>query len=107
MGVAHRAPCLMWELENGRCEVGLEEAEVEEGREHLADVHDGWKMWEERGQEVDLDHRGFGTKQTLSGLSLSPCLLAQADKDGESGEGDGVLQGLKILVQGLESPQMD
>lgn len=78
------------------------EAEVEEGKEHLADVHGGWKMWEERGQEVDLDHRGFGTKQILSSLILSPCLLAQADRGGESGEGDELLQGLKILVQGLE-----
>lgn len=106
--VVHRAPCPMWVLENGSCEVGLEEAEVEEeGKERLADVHDGWKMWEERGREVDSDHRGFGIKQILSCLSLSPCLLAQADKDGESGEGDGLLQGLNTLVQDLESPQED
>lgn len=73
--VLHRVPYLMGVLGNGRCEVGLEEAEAEAGdREHLEDVHDGWKMWEERGQEVDLDPRGFGIKQTLSGLSLSPCL---------------------------------
>lgn len=108
MVVVHRAPYPTWVLENGSCEVGLEEAEVEEeGKEHLADVHDGSKMWEERGQEVDSDRRGFGIKQILSGLSLSPCLLAQADKGGESGEGDGLLQGLNTLVQGLESPQVD
>lgn len=71
------------------------------------DVRDGWKVWEERGQEVDLDHRGFGIEQTLSGLSPSPCLLAQAGKGGDSGGGDGLLLGLKILVQCLESPQMD
>lgn len=43
--VVHRAPCPTWVLENGSCEVGLKEAEVEEeGKEHLADVHDGRKM---------------------------------------------------------------
>lgn len=107
MAVEHRAPCPRWVLENGSCEVGLEEAEVEEGKEHLADVHDGWKMWEERGWKVDLDHPDFGIKQTPSGLSLSPCLLAQAGIGGESGGGDEHFQGLKIHVQGLESPQMD
>lgn len=54
-----------------------------------------------------MDHHGFGIKQTLSGLSLSPCLLAQADIDGESGEGDGLLQGPNTLAQGFQSPQMD
>lgn len=43
--VLHRVQYLMEVPGNGRCEVGLEEAEVEAGdKEHLEDVRDGWKM---------------------------------------------------------------
>lgn len=73
----------------------------------MEDVHDGWKRMKEKGQEVDLDLHGFGTKQTLAGLSLSLCLWDQCDKGGGVGEGDEFLQVLNSLVPGLESPQVD
>lgn len=61
--VVHRAPYLRRVPEDGSCEVGVKKAEVEEeGKEHLVDVHDGWRMWAERGQEVDSARRGFDIK---------------------------------------------
>lgn len=108
VGDVHWVPHLMEVAECGRSEVAVEELEVVEGdKEHLEGVHDGWKKRKERVQEVDLGLRGFGTVQTLAGLSLSLCLLAWTGSEGEVGGGDGVLQALNTLVQGLEPPQRD
>lgn len=73
----------------------------------MEDVHDGWKRRKEREQEVDWGLHGFGTEQSLAGLSLSLCLWARTGRGGEVGGGDGFLQALNTLVPGLESPQVD
>lgn len=65
----------------------------------MEDVHDGWKRRKERGQEVDLVLHGFGTEQTLAGLSL--CLWARIGSEGEVGGGDVLLQARYTLVLGL------
>lgn len=67
----------------------------------MEDVHDGWKRRKEREQEVDLGLHGFGTEQTLAGLSLSLCLWAPIGSEGEVGGGDGLLQPQNTLVLGL------
>lgn len=108
VGDVHWVPHLMEVAGCGRSEVAVEELEVVEGdKEHLEGVHDGWKRRKERVQEVDLGLRGFGTMQTLAGLSLSLCLWAWTGSGSEVGGGDGLLQALNTLVQGSESPQRD
>lgn len=56
-------------------------------------------------QEVGLGLRGFGTKQTLAGLSPFLDLWVQTGSGGEVDGGVGFLQALNTLVPGLESPQ--
>lgn len=59
----HWVPYLMGVAGHGRFEKEVREAEVVEGdKEHLEDVHDGWKRRKERVQEVDLGLHGSGTK---------------------------------------------
>lgn len=107
VGGVHWVPYLMEVAGRGRIEVGVEEAEVVEGdKGHSEGVHDGWRRRKERAQEVDLGLHGFGTEQTLAGLSLSLCLWAQTGSGGEVGGCDGFLQALNTLVPGLESPQV-
>lgn len=87
--------------------MGVEEAEVVEGdKEHLEGVHDGWKWRKERVQEVDLNLHGFGTEQTLAGLSPSLCPWAQTGSGDEVDGGVVFPQALNTLVQGLKSPQV-
>lgn len=106
MGDVHWVPYLTWVAGCGRFEVGVEEAEVVEGdKGHSEGVHDGWKRKKERVQEAEFGLPGFGTEQTLAGLSLSLCLWARTGSGGETGGGDGFLQALNTLVPGLESPQ--
>lgn len=106
VGDVHWGPYLMGVAGCARSELGVEEAEVVVGHmEYSKGVHDGWKRRKETGQEADLVHPGFGTKQNLSGLSLSLFLWAQTGSGGEVGGGDGFLQAPNTLFPSLESPE--
>lgn len=71
----------------------------EGGKEHWEGVHDDWRRRTEKVPEADSDLLlGFGTKQTLAGLSL----FLWTGSGGEVGEGDEFP--LNTLVPGLESP---
>ncbi|TNN54545.1 hypothetical protein EYF80_035248 [Liparis tanakae] len=72
VGDVHWGPYLMGVVGRARSELGVEEAEVVVGHmEYSKGVHDGWKRRKETGQEADLAHPGFGTKQNLSGPEYS------------------------------------
>lgn len=102
----HWVPYPMGVAGHERFEKGVGEAEVVEGdKEHLEDVHDGWKRRKERVQEVDLGLHGFGTKWTLAHSSPFLYLWAQTGSGDEVGVGVGFLQVLDTLAPGLESPQ--
>lgn len=107
VGDVHWVPSRMGVAEHGRSEMGVEQAEVvEEDKEHLEDVRDGWKRRRERVHEVDLDLHGFGTEQPLASLSPFLCPWAQTGSGDEVGGDAEFLQTLNTLAQGLKSPQV-
>lgn len=105
-GDVHRVPFPMGVAGHGRFEVGLgRTGVVGEDKEHLKGGRDGWKKRKGIVQEVGLDLHGFGTKQTLAGLSPFLCLWVWTDSGGVMGEGVGIPRALNTLVPGLESHQ--